>query len=129
VKPTASIGEIIICLYPNNHNKTRSSKGVEIIKPTTRKVDMYIATAAIIIRILITSFTSVLALDDGFDSDAENDLINSVTAKIAEKIMIIAKYAVGKVAGPPIAVIRVLNGSCSAALNTKSPRITNAEAT
>jgi len=129
VKPIASNGEIIICLYPNSHNKARVSKGVEIMNPTMRRVDMYTATATIIIRILITSLTSIAALDDGFDSDAEKDLINSVIAKIAEKPMIIAKYAVGKVAGPPIAAIRVLNGSCSVVLNTMSPRITSSEAT
>jgi len=114
-------------LYPNNHNRTKISKGVEIINPTVLKVSIYITTVTTISRILTTSLISILAGD--FDSGAEKDLTNSVTANIAEQVIIITKYTVGKVPGPPTAVTGVLNGSRSAVLNTTSPRTTNAKET
>jgi len=128
VNPIANTGESILFLYSNSHNKARVSKGVEIINPTVPKVDMYIVTAAINSRILITVFFSILA--GGFDSEeTEKDFTNSVTAKIAEKVIMITKNAAGKVPGPPIAVIGVLNGSRNATLNPAIPRATNAKAT
>ena len=91
---------------------------------------MYIVTHAINSRILVAAFFPIWAgnfISD--DSEAEKDLTNSVAAKIAEKVMIITRNAAGKVPGPPIAVIGVLNGSRNAVLKPAIPRTTNVKAT